>query len=200
MPSTRVVTAPMSSVVTTAKAESNHHSVHAALLPMREGGYSYSPHSSPVIRWLLPYPPSSSRNSGQNRRWNDGLQALAATEVMPKAIEWLRQKGIASGEEVGRTAQKVPSAATSTPATALCWSKSTAKPTSWPVATCSRSCFATWRCRCLPGVEYVTTDETFNCEREKSIEMGRDDLEGKPEQMKEKIVEVGSTSASRNWL
>ena len=42
-----------------------------------------------------------------------------------------------------------------------------------------------------PNVEYVTTDEIPNeiREREKAIEMGRDDLEGKPEQMKEKIVE-----------
>ena len=37
----------------------------------------------------------------------------------------------------------------------------------------------------------MTTDEIPSeiREREKSIEMGRDDLEGKPEQMKEKIVE-----------
>ena len=42
-----------------------------------------------------------------------------------------------------------------------------------------------------PGVEYVTTDEipAEIREREKAIEMGRDDLDGKPEQMKEKIVE-----------
>ena len=34
-----------------------------------------------------------------------------------------------------------------------------------------------------PGVEYVTTDEIPSeiREREKAIEMGRDDLEGKPE-------------------
>ena len=42
-----------------------------------------------------------------------------------------------------------------------------------------------------PNVEYVTTDDIPNeiREREKAIEMGRDDLDGKPEQMKEKIVE-----------
>ena len=42
-----------------------------------------------------------------------------------------------------------------------------------------------------PGVEYVSTDQipAEISEREKSIEMGRDDLEGKPEQMKVKIVE-----------
>ena len=42
-----------------------------------------------------------------------------------------------------------------------------------------------------PGVEYVNTDEIPSeiREREKAIEMGRDDLDGKPEQMKEKIVE-----------
>ena len=48
-----------------------------------------------------------------------------------------------------------------------------------------------------PGVEYVSTDEIPSeiREREKSIEMGRDDLEGKPEQMKEKIVEGALASA-----
>jgi elongation factor Ts len=42
-----------------------------------------------------------------------------------------------------------------------------------------------------PNVEYVSTDEipAQIIEREKSIEMGRDDLAGKPEKMKEKIVE-----------
>jgi elongation factor Ts len=42
-----------------------------------------------------------------------------------------------------------------------------------------------------PNVEYVSTDEIPQdiIDREKSIEMGRDDLDGKPEQMKVKIVE-----------
>ena len=42
-----------------------------------------------------------------------------------------------------------------------------------------------------PNVEYVSTDDIPGeiREREKSIEMGRDDLEGKPDKMKEKIVE-----------
>ena len=42
-----------------------------------------------------------------------------------------------------------------------------------------------------PNVEYVTTDEipVDVVEKEKSIEMGRDDLSGKPEQIKAKIVE-----------
>ncbi|MDP6851092.1 MAG: translation elongation factor Ts, partial [Prochlorococcaceae cyanobacterium ETNP1_MAG_8] len=42
-----------------------------------------------------------------------------------------------------------------------------------------------------PNIEYVSTDEipADVVEREKSIEMGRDDLSGKPDQMKVKIVE-----------
>ena len=42
-----------------------------------------------------------------------------------------------------------------------------------------------------PNVEYVSIDEIPEdvVEKEKQIEMGRDDLSGKPEQIKEKIVE-----------
>jgi elongation factor Ts len=42
-----------------------------------------------------------------------------------------------------------------------------------------------------PGVEFVNVADipADVSEREKSIEMGRDDLAGKPDQMKEKIVE-----------
>ena len=42
-----------------------------------------------------------------------------------------------------------------------------------------------------PSVEYVSTDDIPQeiVDREKSIEMGRDDLEGKPDQMKARIVE-----------
>ena len=42
-----------------------------------------------------------------------------------------------------------------------------------------------------PNVEYVSIDEIPKdvVEKEKQIEMGRDDLSGKPEQIKEKIVE-----------
>ena len=42
-----------------------------------------------------------------------------------------------------------------------------------------------------PNIEYVRTDQIPNdvVDKEKSIEMGRDDLDGKPEQMKVKIVE-----------
>ncbi len=42
-----------------------------------------------------------------------------------------------------------------------------------------------------PNVEYVTIDQipSVIVEKEKAIEMGRDDLAGKPEQMKVKIVE-----------
>ena len=42
-----------------------------------------------------------------------------------------------------------------------------------------------------PNVEYVSTDDIPQdiIDRKKSIEMGRDDLDGKPDQMKVKIVE-----------
>ena len=42
-----------------------------------------------------------------------------------------------------------------------------------------------------PNVEYVSTDDIPQdiIDRDKSIEMGRDDLDGKPDQMKVKIVE-----------
>ena len=42
-----------------------------------------------------------------------------------------------------------------------------------------------------PNVEYVSIDEIPHdlVNKEKQIEMGRDDLSGKPEQIKEKIVE-----------
>jgi elongation factor Ts len=42
-----------------------------------------------------------------------------------------------------------------------------------------------------PSVEYVSTDDIPQdvADREKAIEMGRDDLDGKPEAMKAKIVE-----------
>ena len=42
-----------------------------------------------------------------------------------------------------------------------------------------------------PNVEYVSIDEIPEdvVDKEKQIEMGRDDLSGKPEQIKEKIVE-----------
>ena len=42
-----------------------------------------------------------------------------------------------------------------------------------------------------PNVEYVSVDEIPKdvVEKEKQIEMGRDDLSGKPENIKEKIVE-----------
>jgi elongation factor Ts len=42
-----------------------------------------------------------------------------------------------------------------------------------------------------PNVEFVNTDDIpqATVDREKAIEMGRDDLAGKPDKMKEKIVE-----------
>ena len=49
-----------------------------------------------------------------------------------------------------------------------------------------------WPCRWRPARTWSTSTDDIPGEireREKSIEMGRDDLEGKPDKMKEKIVE-----------
>ena len=126
----------------------------------------------------------------------DCKKALAATEGdANKAVEWLRQKGIASAEKKsGRTAAEGAIGSyihTGVRVGVLvevnCETdfvargdmfQSLLRDVSMQVAAC-------------PNVEYVTTDEIPDeiREREKAIEMGRDDLDGKPEQMKEKIVE-----------
>ena len=126
----------------------------------------------------------------------DCKKALAATEGdANKAVEWLRQKGIASAEKKsGRTAAEGAigsyihtGARVGVLVEVNCETdfvargdmfQSLLRDVSMQVAAC-------------PNVEYVTTDEIPDeiREREKAIEMGRDDLEGKPEQMKEKIVE-----------
>jgi len=126
----------------------------------------------------------------------DCKKALAATEGdANKAVEWLRQKGIASAEKKsGRTAAEGAigsyihtGARVGVLVEVNCETdfvargdmfQSLLRDVSMQIAAC-------------PNVEYVTTDEIPDeiREREKSIEMGRDDLEGKPEQMKEKIVE-----------
>ena len=126
----------------------------------------------------------------------DCKKALAATDGdTDKAVEWLRQKGIASAEKKsGRTAAEGSigsyihtGARVGVLIEINCETDFVARgdmfqellrDVSMQVAAC-------------PNVEYVTTDEipAEISEREKAIEMGRDDLEGKPEKMKEKIVE-----------
>ena len=112
-----------------------------------------------------------------------------------KALEWLRKKGIASAEKKsGRVAAEGSIGSyihTGSRVGVLlelnCETdfvargdifQSLLKDVSMQVAAC-------------PNVEYVSVDEIPKdvVEKEKQIEMGRDDLSGKPENIKEKIVE-----------
>ncbi len=114
---------------------------------------------------------------------------------MNKAIEWLRQKGIASAEKKsGRVAAEGAvgsyihtGARVGVLLELNCETDFVArgdlfqgllKDIAMQVAAC-------------PNVEFVSTDQIPQeiVEREKGIEMGRDDLAGKPDQIKEKIVE-----------
>ena len=114
---------------------------------------------------------------------------------MEKSIEWLRQKGIASAEKKsGRVAAEGAVGSyihTGSRVGVLlelnCETDFVARgdlfqgllrDLSMQVAAC-------------PNVEYVSVDQipdTIAC-KEKEIEMGRDDLSGKPDQIKAKIVE-----------
>ena len=126
----------------------------------------------------------------------DCKKALNETDGnVDKALEWLRKKGIASAEKKsGRVAAEGSIGSyihTGSRVGVLlelnCESdfvargdifQSLLKDVSMQVAAC-------------PNVEYVSIDEIPGdvVEKEKQIEMGRDDLSGKPEQIKEKIVE-----------
>ena len=126
----------------------------------------------------------------------DCKKALAATDGdATKAIERLRQKGIASAEKKsGRTAAEGAvgsyihtGARVGVLLEVNCETDFVARgeifqelvrDVAMQVAAC-------------PNVEYVSTDQIPQdiVEREKTIEMGRDDLDGKPDKMKEKIVE-----------
>ena len=126
----------------------------------------------------------------------DCKKALNETEGnLDKALEWLRKKGIASAEKKsGRVAAEGSIGSyihTGSRVGVLlelnCETdfvargdifQSLLKDISMQVAAC-------------PNVEYVSIDEipADVVEKEKQIEMGRDDLSGKPEQIKEKIVE-----------
>ena len=122
-----------------------------------------------------------------------------------KALEWLRKKGIASAEKKsGRVAAEGAIGSyihTGSRVGVLlelnCETdfvargdifQSLLKDVSMQVAAC-------------PNAEYVSIDEIPKdiVEKEKQIEMGRDDLSGKPENIKEKIVE-GRISKRLNEL
>ncbi len=112
-----------------------------------------------------------------------------------KAIEWLRQKGIASAEKkAGRTAAEGAvgsyihtGARVGVLVEVNCETDFVARGEGFQELVRN----VAMQIAACPGVEYVTTDEIPQSvvEREKSIEMGRDDLAGKKEEMKAKIVE-----------
>ena len=126
----------------------------------------------------------------------DCKKALNETDgSLDKAVEWLRQKGIASAEKkssrvaaegaIGsyiHTGSRVGvllevNCETDFVARGEIF-QSLLKDISMQVAAC-------------PNVEYVSVDEIPNdvVEKEKQIEMGRDDLANKPEQIRAKIVD-----------
>ena len=112
-----------------------------------------------------------------------------------KATEWLRQKGIATAEKKsGRTAAEGAIGS---------YIHTGARVGVLVEVNCETDFVArgdvfqellrnvAMQIAACPGVEYVTTEEipAEVAEREKAIEMGRDDLAGKKEEMKVKIVE-----------
>jgi elongation factor Ts len=126
----------------------------------------------------------------------DCKKALAESEGdMTKAAEWLRQKGIATAEKkAGRTAAEGAVGS---------YIHTGARVGVLVEVNCETDFVArgelfqelvrnvAMQIAACPNVEYVTTDEipADVAEREKAIEMGRDDLAGKPDAMKAKIVE-----------
>jgi elongation factor Ts len=114
---------------------------------------------------------------------------------MTKASEWLRQKGIATAEKkAGRTAAEGAVGS---------YIHTGARVGVLVEVNCETDFVArgelfqelvrnvAMQIAACPNVEYVTTEEIPQevAEREKAIEMGRDDLAGKKEEMKVKIVE-----------
>ena len=136
----------------------------------------------------------------------DCKKALNETDGnVDKAIEWLRKKGIASAEKKsGRVAAEGSIGSyihTGSRVGVLlelnCETdfvargeifQSLLKDVAMQIAAC-------------PNVEYVSIDDIPKevVKKEKQIEMGRDDLAGKPDQIKEKIVE-GRISKRLNEL
>jgi elongation factor Ts len=125
----------------------------------------------------------------------DCKKALAETNGdTEKAIEWLRQKGIASAEKKsGRTAAEGAVGS---------YIHTGARVGVLVEVNCETDFVArgeifqelirnvAMQIAACPSVDYVKVDDipADVAEREKQIEMGRDDLAGKKEEMKEKIV------------
>ena len=125
----------------------------------------------------------------------DCKKALAETNGdKDKAVEWLRQKGIASAEKKsGRTAAEGAVGS---------YIHTGARVGVLVEVNCETDFVArgeifqelirnvAMQIAACPSVDYVKVDDipAEVAEREKQIEMGRDDLAGKKEEMKEKIV------------
>ena len=125
----------------------------------------------------------------------DCKKALAETNGdKDKAVEWLRQKGIASAEKKsGRTAAEGAIGS---------YIHTGARVGVLVEVNCETDFVArgeifqelirnvAMQIAACPSVDYVKVDDIPSevSEREKQIEMGRDDLAGKKEEMKEKIV------------
>ena len=125
----------------------------------------------------------------------DCKKALAETKGdKEKAVEWLRQKGIASAEKKsGRTAAEGAIGS---------YIHTGARVGVLVEVNCETDFVArgeifqelirnvAMQIAACPSVDYVKVDDipAEVAEREKQIEMGRDDLAGKKEEMKEKIV------------
>ena len=126
----------------------------------------------------------------------DCKKALAETNGdTDKAVEWLRKKGIASAEKkAGRAAAEGAIGS---------YIHTGARVGVLVEVNCETDFVArgelfqelvrnvAMQIAACPNVEYVSTDQIPQdvVEREKSIEMGRDDLAGKKEGMKARIVE-----------
>ena len=126
----------------------------------------------------------------------DCKKALAETKGdTEKAIEWLRQKGIASAEKKsGRTAAEGAIGS---------YIHTGARVGVLVEVNCETDFVArgevfqellrnvAMQIAACPNVEFVSVDQIPDevADKEKAIEMGRDDLAGKPDAMKEKIVE-----------
>jgi elongation factor Ts len=112
-----------------------------------------------------------------------------------KAIEWLRQKGIASAEKkAGRTAAEGmvgsyihTGGRVGVLVEVNCETDFVARGEMFQELVRN----VAMQVAACPNVEYVSVDEIPEAvvQREKTIEMGRDDLAGKKEEMKAKIVE-----------
>ena len=126
----------------------------------------------------------------------DCKKALAETSGdVNKAIEWLRQKGIASAEKKssriaaeGAVGSYIHTGSRVGVLLELnCETDFVARGEKFQTLLRDLS----MQVAACPNVEYVTVEDIPNdvSNKEKSIEMGRDDLAGKPEQIKVKIVE-----------